>query len=151
MKMIEIISSPRPSWQSRTELALLTSLFSLFLSLLVLLPPDHCIKEHWCHHSVIKCSNYFPLHPKGPQSPQQMKVTLVVLVQGVHVVQSSSLSLFLFPSHTSNNGCVIWELLKMAVHSIMCEVWCVEGEKEGRKNRTLRDSRTEQTGQLLAS
>ena len=40
--------------------------------------------------------------------------------------------------NTTNNGCVVRELLDVAVGGVVCEVRGVEGEKEGGEHHTLR-------------
>ena len=39
-------------------------------------PADYAIENGWCHHRVIGRSQGCPLHPKGPELPQQMESAL---------------------------------------------------------------------------
>ena len=90
VNLVNILLSPTTSRESsgqpRTELALLTSLFSLVLSRSVLSPADASIEHSRGYHRVIKCPGQRSAHYKGPQSAQKVETTLAFLVQGVGVV-----------------------------------------------------------------
>ncbi len=81
------ISSVVSKGQSRIELALLTSLLSLFLSLSELPAPllTTAYKNHRGHYSVIKDFNS-GLHSQRHQSPQQMKTSLPLPIQSLSIV-----------------------------------------------------------------
>lgn len=75
--MANVLLPPPPApvsrGRSRTELALLTSLFSLFLSLSVPPLPQRTTEESRCCHSVVHTA-------KDRRLLQRMKATLALLV-----------------------------------------------------------------------
>ena len=48
-------------------------------------PADNCVEKSGCYNRVLEGLQQGPAHSKGPQSPQQVEVTLALLVQDVSV------------------------------------------------------------------